>query len=284
MRRARPGWSLVLPRAVAAAVALAAASGCATARNYDDPAGPVLVGQQLPRPHVAGSLRLVTFNIQWGDHVDRAADLLSRPGPLRDADVLFLQEVDGQGTESLARALDMNFVYVPSAVHPRRDRDFGVAILSPWPIADAQKIPLPFQHRFRKLRRAAAGATVQLPSGPLRVYAVHFETTIGLMSAEHRREQARAVLTAAMDWAGPIAIGGDLNSRAAGEVIAGAGFNWVTERLDHVGPLRDADHILVRGLCPAGDPSAGRPADETGASDHRPVWATVRPCDVAPAR
>ncbi len=270
--------------ALFAAVALAAACGCATARNYDDPAGPVMVGEQLSRPHTAADVRLVTFNVQWGEHVDRAADLLSRPGPLRDADVLFLQELDGPGTESLARALDMNFVYVPSAVHPAPDRDFGVAILSPWPIGDARKIPLPHEHRFRKLRRAAAEATVQLPSGPLRVYAVHFETTVGLMSAGNRRDQAKAVLTAAMNWAGPIAIGGDLNSRAAGEAIAGAGFFWATERLDRFGPIRDADHILVRGMCAAGNPSAGRPADETDASDHKPVWTTVRRCDAAPDR
>ena len=268
--------------ALCVAVALTSATGCATARNYDDPSGPVLVGQQVARQRPQADLRLVTFNVQWGEHVDRAADLLSRKGPLQGADVLVLQELDGPGTESLARALDMNFVYVPSAVHPSAHKDFGVAILSPWPIADARKIPLPYQHRFRKLRRAAAGATVQLPSGPLRVYAVHFETTYGLWSGDHRRAQARAVLDAAMNWTGPVAIAGDLNSRAAGEEIARAGFLWLTERLDRWGPLRDADHILVRGFCAAGDPSTGRAPDETDASDHRPIWATVRRCDTPP--
>lgn len=267
-------------RAVVATAAFTAASACATARNYDDPSGPVLLGQHAGVRRPAATIRVVTFNVQWGEHLDRAADLLSRPGPLRDADLLLLQELDGPGTETLARALGMNFVYVPSAVHPTPKRDFGVAILSPWPIDDPRKVPLPYQHRFRKLRRAAAGATVHLPSGPVRVYAVHFETTFGLWSEEHRREQARAVLDAANGWSGPVVIGGDFNSRTTGEVIARAGYVWLTERLDHLIALRDADYILVRGLCAAGDPPAGRPPDETNASDHRPVWATVQPCDL----
>ena len=269
---------LSLSRVVLAA-ALCATAACATARNYDDPAGPVLVGQHAAEARPAGDVRLVTFNVQWGEHVDRAADLLSRPGPLRDADVLLMQELDGPGVESLARSLGMNFVYVPSAVHPTPDHDFGVAILSPWPITDPQKVPLPYQHRFRKMRRSAAAATVHLPTGDVRVYAVHFETTFGLWGEEHRRAQARAVLEAAAGWTGPVVIGGDFNSRTTGEVIARSGFVWLTEHLDRLVALRDADYILVRGFCAAGEPSAGRPADDTHASDHRPVWATVRPCD-----
>ena len=267
-------------RAVVAVAVFGGTVGCATARNYDDPSGPVVVGQHAAAARSGPTIRLVTFNVQWGEHLDRAAELLSRPGPLRDADVLFLQELDGPGAEWLARSLGMNFVYVPSAIHPIPQRDFGVAILSPWPIDDPRKVPLPYQHRFRKMRRAAAGATVHLPTGPTRIYAVHFETTFGLWGDEHRRAQARTVLEAVADWTGPVVIGGDFNSRATGETIARGGFVWLTERLDRRGSLRDSDYILVRGLCPSGDPPAGRPPDDTNASDHRPVWATVRPCTV----
>ena len=101
-----------------AAASLACAPGCAAALNYDDPAGPVVIVQQLSSRVATGEIRLVTFNVKFGEHVDRAADLLTRPGPLRDADVLFLQEMDGPGTEKLARVLGMNSIYVPSAWHP----------------------------------------------------------------------------------------------------------------------------------------------------------------------
>ena len=91
-------------RVALAAAALAGLVGCATARNYDDPAGPILVGPPVAPRHRGGDVRLVTFNIKFAEHVDRAADLLSRPGPLRDADVLVLQEMDGPGTEQPSRA------------------------------------------------------------------------------------------------------------------------------------------------------------------------------------
>ena len=261
-----------------AAALLTCAPGCATALNYDDPTGPVLVVQQ-PSSRVATSeIRLVTFNVKFGEHVDRAADLLTRPGPLRDADVLFLQEMDGPGTEKLARALGMNSVYVPSARHPTSHRDFGVAVLSPWPLDDARKVPLPHEHRFRKLRRAAVAATVRTPAGDVRVYSVHFETAFGLWSEGHRRDQARAVLADAATWPGPVAIAGDFNGRGPADEVAKAGFSWLTRSLDDRGMFFDFDHVLVRGLCATGNRPAAHAPDVTGASDHRPVWAIVRPC------
>jgi hypothetical protein len=48
--------------------------------------------------------------------------------------------MDGPDTEKLACALAMNSVYVPSARHPTLHRDFGVAVLSPWPLDDARVI------------------------------------------------------------------------------------------------------------------------------------------------
>ena len=42
----------------------------------------------MPTRAGGGDVRLVTFNIKFAEHVDRAAALLSRPGPLLGADVL----------------------------------------------------------------------------------------------------------------------------------------------------------------------------------------------------
>jgi endonuclease/exonuclease/phosphatase family metal-dependent hydrolase len=263
--------------------ALVVTAGCASARNYEQPDGPILVGPAVSHPtslRRSSEIRLVTFNIEFGQHVDKAAILLSRYGPLHGADVICLQEMDEPGTATLARVLEMNYVYIPSAIHPSPDRDFGVAILSRWPIEDARKVPLPHEHRFRKLRRAAAAATVLAPIGPLRVYSVHLETAFGLWRGKHRREQARAILHDAMDWPGPIVIAGDFNGRAGADEIAKAGYVWLTERLHKDAFLFDFDHMLVRGLCTVGDRPAGKARDEIGASDHRPVWAVARPCSV----
>ena len=90
-------------KTIIAAASLICAVGCAAALNYDDPAGPLVVVREASSRVATNEIRLVTFNVKFGERVDQAADLLSRPGPLKDADVLFLQEMDGPGTEKLAR-------------------------------------------------------------------------------------------------------------------------------------------------------------------------------------
>ena len=264
-------------RLVAVALAIALASGCATARNYLDPAAPVYSGG-VPAGRVAGqTLRVVTFNLKWGRHVDRAADLLSRPGPLSDADLVVLQEMDQPSTDRLARALGLGYVYVPSAFHPVPKHDFGVSILSPWPLEDARKLLLPHQSRFREMRRSAAVATLRSPFGPIRVYAVHLEMPTGASNGV-RREQARAVLADAEGWPGPVIVAGDFNGRAGARELATAGFSWPTEAVRNtMGPF-DLDHIVARGLCPAGYGAAAAAVDETDASDHDPVWAVLTSC------
>jgi endonuclease/exonuclease/phosphatase family metal-dependent hydrolase len=264
-------------RIALATAALAGLAGCATARNYDDLAGPILVGPPVAPRERIGDVRLVTFNIKFAEHADRAADLLSRPGPLRDADVVVLQEMDGPGTETIARALGFNFVYVPAAVHPSSQRDFGVAILTPWAIDDVRKILLPHLHRIRKMRRTAAVATVHTPSGPVRVYAIHFETPYGA-SASGRRDQARTIAGDAADFAGPVAVAGDFNGTAGADELEKAGFTWLTRAVRNTMGVFDFDHILVRGLCAAAVPPAAKAPDATEASDHVPVWAVVKPC------
>jgi endonuclease/exonuclease/phosphatase family metal-dependent hydrolase len=258
------------------------AAGCAVARNYDQPLGPLIEYRNEPRP-LEGTgastpeVRVVTFNLKVGEHVSEAATLLAGDARTRGADVLVLQEMDAPGAEQLARALLMNHAYVPSAVHPSSDRDFGVAILSPWPITNPRKVPLPHQHRFRKLRRAAVAATIGGPRGDFRVYGLHLENPWGL-SPGKRRAQARAVLADARDWTGPIVIAGDLNGRAPAEEIEKGGFSWFTRDVhDTIGPL-DADHILARGFCDAGIVPSGKADRRTGVSDHAPVWSVLRYC------
>jgi endonuclease/exonuclease/phosphatase family metal-dependent hydrolase len=220
---------------------------------------------------------VVTFNLKWGLHVDRAVDLLTRPGPLSDADVIVLQEVDRAAAEHVAEVLRLAYVYVPSAFHPTPERDFGVAILSPWPLEEPRKLLLPRQARFRKLRRSSAVATLRSPLGPVRTYGVHLEAPAGASNAV-RREQARAVLADAGGFTGPVIVAGDFNGRAGADELAKAGFLWVTTEVENtLGPF-DLDHIVARGLCPAGSGSAASAEDETDASDHDPVWAVLVPC------
>jgi len=242
---------------------------------------PVYAGGSPAGGSAGQTLRVVTFNLKWGRAIERAADLLQRPGPLRDADLVVLEEMDRPGTERLAGALGMSWVYVPSAVHPVPKQDFGVALLSPWPLEEPRKLLLPHQNRFRKLRRSVAVATLRSPLGPVRVYGVHLESPVGASNGV-RRDQARVVLADAESWVGPVVVAGDFNGRAGPREMAGAGFTWATEAVKNTAGPFDFDHVLARGLCPAGFGAAGVAKDETDASDHQPVWAVLAPCAAAP--
>jgi endonuclease/exonuclease/phosphatase family metal-dependent hydrolase len=238
------------------------------------------VGQTDAVPVATGQLKVVTFNIKFGEHSERAAHLLAENPSLRAADVLLLQEMDEAGTGVIARELAMNYVYVPSAVHPHSHRDLGVALLSPWPIADPRKVPLPGENALLHLRRAAAAGTVRSGIGDVRVYAVHFETPFGASDGT-RRQQARAVLQDATAWSGPLVIAGDFNGTDAADELARLGLTWITRQLhDTAGPF-DLDQIVVRGLCVVDRPAVVKTPEARGISDHRPVWTMLQPCPAA---
>jgi len=77
-----------------------------------------------------------------------------------------------------------------------------------------------------------------------------------------------------------VVVAGDFNGRVGPRELAGAGFTWATEAVKNTAGPFDFDHVLARGLCPAG---AGAAEDETDASDHDPVWAVLAPCPGVPA-
>jgi len=122
-------------RRLVAALVAAAGLACASATNYLDPGGPLHEFRRDGPPRgadLSGPLRAVSFNIAYAVHIDRALEVLRESEALRDPDVLALQEMDAPGTERIAKALGMNAVYFPSGVHPKHERDFGCAVLSPW--------------------------------------------------------------------------------------------------------------------------------------------------------
>ena len=80
---------------------------CATAHNYLDPDSPRYVGgpgdvHREPSPD--GSVRIVTFNVEYARRITEAVAAL-RAEPLAGADVIALQEMDAPATASIAEAL-----------------------------------------------------------------------------------------------------------------------------------------------------------------------------------
>jgi endonuclease/exonuclease/phosphatase family metal-dependent hydrolase len=178
------------------------ALGCAHALSYGDPSGPGCALAMLPPPsgdEVPGSFEVVTFNIKFGRDPEGALRTLQRM-EWTGADVYVLQEVDWRSTVLIARGLSqggpLNAVYYPAAQHPlAKGRQFGVAILSRWPIRSDQKIMLPDLSHVDRARKASLGATVWIAGVPVGVASVHLQSNL---SAAQIEEQARALFDCLM--------------------------------------------------------------------------------------
>ena len=276
------------------AAALLAGSGlaCAPATSYLDPQGPLHEFRREPPARLAPAetvpLRVVSFNIAYAVHIDRALEVLQGTEALRDPDVLTLQEMDAAGTERIAQALGMNAVYFPSGVHPKYHRDFGCAVLSPWPLEQPRKLVLPHGARGSGLRRSVAVATLVRGAQRIRVYSVHLPSPLAV-SGGSRREQLRVIGKDAATSADPVLIAGDFNTHGQVAELERAGFAWLTRGLGDTThfsllgiPITDLsyDHFLVKRLrLAAGAAALGVVADNHAASDHLPIWALLVPDD-----
>jgi endonuclease/exonuclease/phosphatase family metal-dependent hydrolase len=261
-------------RALRLALFAATLQGCAAATvNYTDPAGPRYAAAGPSRSDEPDTLKIVSFNVKFAEHVDSVIVLLREPGPLRDVDVLLLQEMDETGSRRIAEALGFSYVYYPSTLHPLTKRDFGNAIVSRYLIQDDRKIVMPHLARFRHTLRTAVGATIRVGRRSLRVYSVHIATMIA-NGPQARREQFAAVLADAEPYP-MVVIGGDFNSPSVPDISLARGYTWPTRHLPHTESFWTMDHLLLKGVALSGAKAFGLVREIHGASDHKPVWARV---------
>ncbi len=266
----------LLPLLVALAP-VAAIVGCRTGLNYGRPEGPRYSGGTAPAvtapARVGDTLRVVTFNIQLGRRIDSALVVLTGEPALRGADILLLQEMDEAGTQRIAAALRMAYVYYPASVRRTTHREFGNAVLSRWPIVADAKLVLPHIGRLARTERTATAATIRLGDSLVRVYSTHLGTFFQV-GGGGRRDQLRAILADAERFPRVI-LGGDMNSAGVGQMAVEAGYAWPTRGEPHTDKLGSLDHIFVRGLDVPAGAAAGTVLANHHASDHRPVWARV---------
>ena len=265
-----------LTRRIALAAVLLA--GCVHATNLLDPASPRFSGEYAllaKESRVTGPIRIVTFNVKLARRIDSAIAVLDSDS-LRGADIITLEEMDDVGSDRIARALHLNYVYYPGSIHPTEHKYFGPAVLSRWPIERSWKVLLPHESRTRHQRRIATGAEVVVRGVPIRVYGVHLETPGGAADRV-REDQVRTILADARRFHGPVVIAGDFNSYGIGVFIERHGYRWLTRDIGPTISIFAWDHIFVRGLAPAGPDRAGVLRENHGASDHHPVWAVVVP-------
>jgi endonuclease/exonuclease/phosphatase family metal-dependent hydrolase len=219
-------------------------------------------------------LLVVSFNIKFSRFPDRAARLIETTASLRNPDILLLQEMDAAGTGAVADALGLSWVYYPNTIHPLAHKDFGCAIQSRHPMRDDRKILLPYEARFRQLRRAAVAATIDAGGRSIRAYNVHLATMID-NGPRQRRDQLRVVLGDASAFDAVI-LAGDFNSPRVADVALARGFSWPTRRIGPTNAIWAMDHVLLKGLELVDAAAFGSVPDRLRASDHKPVWARVR--------
>jgi endonuclease/exonuclease/phosphatase family metal-dependent hydrolase len=261
-----------MPRRALLLVLAAGLSGCAHARNHTGE-GPRFAGSHRV-PDASPAFLVATFNVKFSEHPDRVIALFREQAPLRDADVVALQEMREDGVERIARALGYDYVYYPSARHPKSHGNFGNAVLSRWPIVSDRKLVLPHLSRWRKLQRAACVALIEVGDRRLQVVSAHLETPFGI-GRRQRHDQARVIIEDARASRYPVIVAGDFNSRWIAADFERAGFRWATRELGGTFRWFEWDHVFVLGLPAPPQPRAGLVRDTQGASDHRPVWAEI---------
>lgn len=245
--------------------------------NYVDPKEPYFSGSfAVDLPEFDGEVTAVTYNIKYAQDITRAIQELSQNDALKGADIIMLQEMDENGVAQIAKALRLNYVYFPGAIHPQSGANFGPAILSPWPLAEAEKLILPHKSVSNGMQRTATKAIVQIPTAETLTYSIHTETILSL--PQQRHAQFAAIADDIDPAAQYVVVGGDFNT------VTTAQINKLAEILSLFGLERaslgsgptaerfnveaEADHIFTRGFVVN---AAGKITNAT-ASDHLPVW------------
>jgi endonuclease/exonuclease/phosphatase family metal-dependent hydrolase len=256
---------------------LALVVGCRTGRNYPEPASPRYGGtpDSLAGPLRGDTLRIVSFNIEYGREARRGMWILRSHPTLRDADVILLQEMNAKSAKIIADSLGMRYVYYPAIYNRIMRRDIGNAVLSRWPIVEDAKLILPSRSRYAKTQRIATAASIQVGASVIRVYSTHFGTPADL-GWEGRVLQLRAIIDDAARYQ-HVVIGGDMNSETIGRVARELGYAWpsdTTPRSHRLGG--NLDHFFVRGFAILDSAGAGTTRVPATISDHNAIWIRGR--------
>lgn len=253
-----------------------------TSQNYLALDGPYFEGSYAEQSRSSdGSIKVVTWNLSFGENIELTIKTLETAEPVKDADILLLQEMDEVGTDEIAKILGYNYVYYPATIHQRHGRNFGNAILSRWPIVRHTKTILP---NNREQSRIAVLAEVKIGNELFTVVNVHLET-IWMLKWRGTKQADFMLKQLSSDFSDNLIIGGDFNTWSNASIkylenlfanydlkhaSSGSGFTF-----QYAGVGLTLDHVW---LSDKAESTAGvwREAD---ASDHFPLWVDVKLSD-----
>lgn len=256
-------------------------AACSQPKNYPDSNKPYFQGSYAENiPQFSGSIKVVSWNTNYAEQLDQIIAALTGEEALQNADVLLLQEMDEVSVDRVAEALEYNYVYYPAIIHHHHDKNFGNAILSPWPLHDPQKILLPNSDPDSKQDRIAVRADVLIGDHEFAAYSVHLEHLWMLPGRSESQVDVLVYHVAREEH--PVIVGGDFNSWSPGsinlldELFGDIDMRRVTESagptLETFGGIPLAvDHIFASDFF---ESQAGV-WQQPEISDHAAVWAIL---------
>jgi endonuclease/exonuclease/phosphatase family metal-dependent hydrolase len=248
---------------------------------------------RAPRSPVPREIRVLVYNIHAGkdasgaDNLERVARIVRETG----ADMVLLQEVDrgtgrsGKVDQPGVLARRTGFAVAFGKTLDYDGGEYGIAILSRWPIANDTLMRLPVEPPQRRSGgsyepRGAQRIVAHAPNGDVAAVNTHLDAS---REDYYRRQEIRPVLALAAGATLPLLVGGDFNSTPESDVqvdVRSAGLRdaWLEcgrgEGLTYPAdtPVKRIDYLFLTGTATCNRAEVL----ETTASDHRPLLVTVR--------
>ena len=235
------------------------------------------------------TLKVMTYNIHHCNPPSLPEGQIDVPAiakVINDAkpDFVALQEVDvntersGKGknqARELAQLTGMYFYFAKAIDH--QGGDYGVAVLSKFPVLDSLQLPLPLPAEVKGEPRTVAAVKVRIPGGK----KIWFASTHLDLKEETRLFQSDIIIKRLGSRKEPVILAGDFNAVPTSPVIALLDKTFTRTCIDdclptspHINPRRTIDFIMFTAPKRI---SAVKTSviEETYASDHRPVVAEL---------
>jgi len=224
--------------------------------------------------------RVVSWNIELGLQVDKAAEALLNHPDLKGADIVLTQEMSTDSANELAELLGMHCEYDWAELHCETGEPFGNAIMSRSPLTNREHLLLPHTARINGQPRSALFATTTINDTDVLIGSIHLETV--LLSLRRRVDQLQPIADFLSQTNGPSIIGGDFNtassrSRKAFErALTKPGLSRLS-RLDQETFRRFSrpfvlDHFFGRNI----KVLDGGVVTTGNVSDHEPIWLNLQ--------
>ncbi len=243
--------------------------------NYTDPRGQLLKGGYANSTNVSdGTLGVVTWNLHFGEKLDEIILTLENSSEFQGKELLLLQEINGEGAKKIARQLRYNYIYYPTVFSRQRGDEYGLAILSKWPLEKAERILLPNWLPGWVENRFVIKAITSVNGKNITIYNTHLDVAWMRHQGEFLGEELASP-------EGLTILGGDFNTWQPSSIteleslLQAVGMERLTRKtgysFEYLGSHFILDHIFSNE---AQDYTAGG-VHETDASDHFPVWAEI---------